>query len=109
MLWEEAVLIHFTVRKPRSNPVEHCHEGCNEWEAIEVRLYSCPFAYGRRRGVINARYYYSGMVNIFGKCEPIMAGIMSCRIINNYRSRLPGEGWGRLVHIERQLNKYNSK
>lgn len=89
MLWEEAVLIHFTVRKPRSNPVDHCHEGCNEWEVIEVRLYSCPFVYERRRGVINARYY-SGMVNISGKCELIMAGIMSCQIINNYRSRLPG-------------------
>lgn len=36
MLWTEAILIHFTVRKPKSDPAEHCHKGCNEWEAIEV-------------------------------------------------------------------------
>lgn len=36
MLWDEAVLIHFTVKKPRSNPDEHCHEDCAEWEVLEV-------------------------------------------------------------------------
>lgn len=35
MLWDEAVLIHFTVKKPRSNPDEHCHEDCAEWEVLE--------------------------------------------------------------------------
>jgi hypothetical protein len=36
MLWDEAVLIHFTVKKPRSSPDEHCHEDCQEWEVLEV-------------------------------------------------------------------------
>ncbi|CCX04543.1 Similar to Glycogenin-2; acc. no. O15488 [Pyronema omphalodes CBS 100304] len=34
-LWDEAVLVHFTMRKPKPNPAEHCHKGCNEWEPLE--------------------------------------------------------------------------
>lgn len=34
-LWDEAVLVHFTVRKPKPDPAEHCHKGCNEWEPME--------------------------------------------------------------------------
>ncbi|KAI5848300.1 nucleotide-diphospho-sugar transferase [Tricharina praecox] len=34
-LWDEAVLIHFTMRKPSPNPAKHCHKGCNEWEPLE--------------------------------------------------------------------------
>ena len=37
-LWDEAVLVHFTVRKPKADPAEHCHKGCNEWEPMEVSL-----------------------------------------------------------------------
>lgn len=35
MLWEEAVLVHMTVRKPKPDPKDHCHKGCNEWEPVE--------------------------------------------------------------------------
>ena len=42
-LWDEAILIHFTMRKPRSNPAEHCHKGCNEWEPLEVCEYLSIF------------------------------------------------------------------
>ncbi|KAF3935692.1 Glycogenin-2 [Dactylella cylindrospora] len=35
ILWEEAVIVHFTVRKPKPNPKDHCHKGCNEWEPLE--------------------------------------------------------------------------
>ncbi|KAK6499799.1 hypothetical protein TWF481_010156 [Arthrobotrys musiformis] len=35
LLWDEAVIVHFTVRKPKPNPREHCHKGCNEWEPME--------------------------------------------------------------------------
>ena len=35
MLWDEAVLVHFTMRKPRPDPAQHCHKGCNEWEPLE--------------------------------------------------------------------------
>ena len=38
-LWDEAVLVHFTVRKPKSDPAEHCHKDCNEWEPMEVSTY----------------------------------------------------------------------
>ncbi|KAA8893775.1 nucleotide-diphospho-sugar transferase [Sphaerosporella brunnea] len=35
MLWDEAVLVHFTMRKPKPDPRDHCHKGCNEWEPLE--------------------------------------------------------------------------
>lgn len=35
LLWDEAVLIHFTVHKPRPDPNLHCHKGCTEWEPLE--------------------------------------------------------------------------
>lgn len=79
MLWEEAVLIHFTVRKPRPNPTEHCHKECNEWEVIEVRFcYLSPLS-----GKALLTPDLSGMDNIFGKCGHIMVGITNCRIISN--------------------------
>ncbi|KAF1988274.1 glycosyltransferase family 8 protein [Aulographum hederae CBS 113979] len=39
MLWDEAIIIHFTIRKPRVK--DHCHKGsepgkgCSEWEPLE--------------------------------------------------------------------------
>ncbi|KAI5805038.1 nucleotide-diphospho-sugar transferase [Geopyxis carbonaria] len=35
MLWDEAVLVHFTMHKPKGDPKQHCHKGCNEWEPLE--------------------------------------------------------------------------
>jgi len=34
MLWDEAVFVHMTMRKPQPAP-NHCHEGCNEKEPSE--------------------------------------------------------------------------
>ncbi|KAK9465947.1 nucleotide-diphospho-sugar transferase [Lipomyces arxii] len=32
-LWDEAVIVHFTMKKPM--PTRHCRKGCNEWEPSE--------------------------------------------------------------------------
>lgn len=32
MLWDEAVFVHFTVRKPSAN--KHCERTCDQWEAL---------------------------------------------------------------------------
>lgn len=33
LLWEEAVFVHFTIRKP--SPTNHCERDCDEWQVLE--------------------------------------------------------------------------
>lgn len=33
ILWDEAVFVHFTVRKP--SPTQHCERDCDQWEVLE--------------------------------------------------------------------------
>ncbi|KAK9461197.1 nucleotide-diphospho-sugar transferase [Lipomyces oligophaga] len=33
--WPEAVIVHFTTKKPMPSPKDHCRKGCNEWEPSE--------------------------------------------------------------------------
>lgn len=81
MLWDEAVLIHFTVKKPRSNPDEHCHEDCAEWEVLEV-CFPAPALYVTPGINYLHLWICSGTASTFARCGPIMAGTTSCRTIS---------------------------